>query len=58
MFAYTDILKHIATGGFWRDSESEQWVHAGPDILSYLAVHPEQRNLIGIPTAQEGTPGK
>jgi hypothetical protein len=58
MFAYTDILKHIATGGFWRDLERKQWVHAGPDISNYIAVHPEQRNLLGIPAARTSTPGE
>ncbi|KAG1889162.1 hypothetical protein F4604DRAFT_1915008 [Suillus subluteus] len=57
VFAYNDILKHIATGGFWMETKSKQWVHAAPGVLNYITNHPEQRHLLGVPTVHENHPG-
>ncbi|KAG1863736.1 hypothetical protein F4604DRAFT_1929149 [Suillus subluteus] len=56
-FAYNDILKHVATGGFWMESKSKRWMHAAPGVLNYIANHPEQRHLLGVPTVHENHPG-
>ncbi|KAH7905869.1 hypothetical protein BJ138DRAFT_1094753 [Hygrophoropsis aurantiaca] len=52
VFAEQDRVKHIITGGFWRDPETKHWVNAGPDILKYIAEHPQQRQMLGLPGAE------
>ncbi|KAG1723899.1 hypothetical protein EDB19DRAFT_1915867 [Suillus lakei] len=48
VFARQDIIKHIATGGYWFDSVRKKWIRAGDAVLSYLDEHPEQARLLGI----------
>ncbi|KAG2115683.1 hypothetical protein BD769DRAFT_1629900 [Suillus cothurnatus] len=50
IFARQDIVKHIATGGYWFDAASKKWVRAGDKVLSYVEEHPEQARLLGIHT--------
>lgn len=47
-FAYQDIVKHIATGGFWLDGETKQWVCAKRVITDYIHTHPAQAQLLGL----------
>ncbi|KAH7931055.1 hypothetical protein BV22DRAFT_999145, partial [Leucogyrophana mollusca] len=47
-FARQDIVKHIATGGYWFDAASRKWVQGGQEVLGYLAAHPEQARLLGL----------
>jgi len=42
MFARHDIIRHIATGGFWFDQQCGQWVCGGTDVIDYLPMHPQQ----------------
>ncbi|KAG2120871.1 uncharacterized protein F5147DRAFT_741763 [Suillus discolor] len=41
-FAHQDIIKHVATGGYWYNPKAEKWVQAGPVVIGYLHDHPEQ----------------
>ena len=47
-FAWFDILKHIITGGFWYERDSQKWIRAGPFVLNFLSEHPAQARLLGI----------
>lgn len=57
-FSSLDTFKHIATGGFWLDADTGNWVQAGPAVLLYLRQHPEHARLIGLKTESTQTPGK
>ena len=57
-FAAQDIIKHIATGGYWFDSSAKKWVCAGSAIRAYIQVHPEQSRLLGLPDNSRKTPGE
>ncbi|KAG1761023.1 hypothetical protein EDD22DRAFT_848083 [Suillus occidentalis] len=48
IFARQDIVKHIATGGYWFDAIRKRWAWAGDKVLSYVDEHPEQARLLGI----------
>lgn len=48
MFAGHDIMKHIALGGFWFNSNSKKWEQAGRAILEYIEAHPDQRTFLGV----------
>lgn len=52
-----DCTKHIATGGWWKDSKTHQWVHAAPKLLYYILDHTEHAKLIGLPVKQPHKPG-
>ena len=48
-FAAQDIVKHIVTGGYWKDGSTGRWVQAGSAILrdmekkaSFLGYRPER----------------
>jgi hypothetical protein len=56
-FVRNDTIKHIATGGYWYDIQTEEWVHGGPQVITYLEDHPEQARLLGIPDKQLADPG-
>ncbi|KAG1728357.1 hypothetical protein EDD22DRAFT_742551, partial [Suillus occidentalis] len=48
IFAHQDIVKHIATGGFWYDSKTSKWVRGSQEVLGYIYNHPEQAQLLGL----------
>ncbi|KAG1879856.1 hypothetical protein F4604DRAFT_1923063 [Suillus subluteus] len=48
LFAHQDIIKHVATGGYWYDSKIKKWVCTGVQVLSYLNEHPGQAWLLGL----------
>ncbi|KAH9914360.1 uncharacterized protein BXZ73DRAFT_55012, partial [Epithele typhae] len=52
-FALNDIVKHIVTGGLWRDPVSHEWMRAGSAVLRYIADHPDHRRILGLPESQE-----
>jgi len=58
VFAKQDIVKHIATGGYWFDTISKGWVRAGEAVLHYLGEHPAQARLLGIHTQESPVTGK
>ncbi|EGO05060.1 hypothetical protein SERLA73DRAFT_149329 [Serpula lacrymans var. lacrymans S7.3] len=45
-FALQDAIKHIAThiatGGYWQDNTTKNWLNTGQAIQEYSANHPEQ----------------
>ncbi|KAJ7256585.1 hypothetical protein C8J57DRAFT_1649924 [Mycena rebaudengoi] len=51
-FASIDRVKHIVTGGWWRDSQTKNWVCANPRIMRHILEHPEFAVMIGLPTKQ------
>ncbi|KAG8923117.1 hypothetical protein FRC02_011341 [Tulasnella sp. 418] len=56
-FAMYDIIKHVATGGFWFDQNTGQWVQAANEIVGYVQDHPEHSRLLGLPSVNRKTPG-
>lgn len=57
-FSRQDIIKHIATGGYWLDPSSGTWMHGGSYVRKYLEEHPEQAHLFAIPSHKTSTVGK
>ncbi|KAH9949290.1 hypothetical protein B0H21DRAFT_889914 [Amylocystis lapponica] len=57
-FAAQDIMKHLATGGYWFDNSQRKWVHAGHEILAYVSAHPSQARLLGLKTERFKEPGR
>ncbi|KAJ6469227.1 hypothetical protein DFH09DRAFT_1294525 [Mycena vulgaris] len=49
-FAGIDRVKHIATGGWRRDSQTQQWVCANPQVMRHILEHPEFAAMIGAIT--------
>ncbi|KAG1819450.1 hypothetical protein EV424DRAFT_1472622 [Suillus variegatus] len=43
-----DIVKHVATGGYWYDRDVKRWVRGGEQVLCCLNEHREQAHLLGI----------
>ena len=57
IFARQDDVKHIVTGGFWLDPNTQRWVQAGIEVRTFMNDHPEQRRLMGIPDLRLKEPG-
>lgn len=57
MFSQQDDVKHIVTGGFWLDPNTQSWVRAGIHVRTYMNDHPAQRRLMGIPEIPHKQPG-
>jgi hypothetical protein len=57
-FASQDIVKHVATGGYWFDRTANKWLRAGCEIHTYMRDHPERAQLLGIPVDKEHMLGK
>jgi hypothetical protein len=47
-FATQDVIKHVATGGYWFDPRSKTWVHAGRAILDHVAADPKVLPFLGL----------
>ena len=50
-----DIVKHIVTGGYWKDKSTRRWVQAGSEICkdmerqaSFLGYRPEKSLTVGV----------
>ena len=56
-FASHDIVKHIATGGFWFDATFKKWVCAGTDVRGYIQRNPTTAHLLGVPSNKAHDPG-
>ncbi|KAJ6501774.1 hypothetical protein DFH09DRAFT_1051553 [Mycena vulgaris] len=56
-FAGIDRVKHVVTGGWWRDSKSKKWVCAKPRVMRHILNHPEFAAMVGLPTKQIREPG-
>jgi hypothetical protein len=48
-FASHDIVKHVATGGYWFDAGARKWVRAGNAVQLCVSEHPSQARLLGLP---------
>ncbi|KAJ7460180.1 hypothetical protein FB451DRAFT_1045417, partial [Mycena latifolia] len=57
-FAGIDRVKHIVTGGWWRDSRSRKWTCANPRVLRHILDHPEMAAMVGLPTKVAHEPGE
>ncbi|KAH7903987.1 hypothetical protein BJ138DRAFT_1019772 [Hygrophoropsis aurantiaca] len=58
IFARQDVLKHIATGGYWHDESHHKWVQGGSAIANYLEEHPAQGRLLGLTTEKPSPAGE
>lgn len=56
-FAGLDRVKHIVTGGWWKDSGTGQWVHASTEVTDFLNSHEEFAKMVGLPKVQKKQPG-
>ncbi|KAJ7262385.1 hypothetical protein C8J57DRAFT_1719333 [Mycena rebaudengoi] len=56
-FAGIDRVKHIVTGGWWRDTKSGKWTCAKSSILRHILDHPEFAAMVGLPTKEIREPG-
>ncbi|KAH9175921.1 hypothetical protein EDB89DRAFT_2240784 [Lactarius sanguifluus] len=56
-FAAQNRIKHIATGGYWRDNHTKMWVQAGQRILDYASAYDEALTWLGLPKESKLTPG-
>ncbi|KAJ6632325.1 hypothetical protein B0H10DRAFT_2159621 [Mycena sp. CBHHK59/15] len=57
-FAGIDRVKHIVTGGWWKDSRSQTWTCATARVLRHILDHPEMAAMVGLPTKVVHTPGE
>ncbi|KAI6149849.1 hypothetical protein BKA82DRAFT_135906, partial [Pisolithus tinctorius] len=58
VFAEQDSVKHIVSGGFWLDKKTGAVQKASKDISTYMASHPHQCLLMGIPAVVQKDVGK
>ncbi|KAG8759812.1 hypothetical protein FRC11_001359 [Ceratobasidium sp. 423] len=54
-FVGLDRMKHICSGGYWREGSS--WVRASSLVLDFIAKNKEFRKLLGLPAMSKSTPG-
>ncbi|KAJ3551225.1 hypothetical protein NM688_g4827 [Phlebia brevispora] len=57
MFAAQDVVKHIATGGFWFQPDRNKWICAGDSILEYLKDNSMFAHLLGLDTREHNPIG-
>ncbi|KAF7980223.1 hypothetical protein HWV62_39337 [Athelia sp. TMB] len=55
-FASMDRVKHIVTGGRWKNSRTGKWDVASPNILKYIINNPLYAALLGLPTRKTYEP--
>lgn len=48
VFAAQDIIKHIATSGFWLEPVTKRWVRAGEAIRKHVALCPKTNSFLGL----------
>lgn len=56
-FAGIDRVKHIVTGGWWKDSRTRKWTCANPRVMRHILDHPEMAAMVGLPTKVIHEPG-
>ncbi|KAJ7674195.1 hypothetical protein B0H17DRAFT_946753 [Mycena rosella] len=56
-FAGIDWVKHIVTGGWWRDSRTQNWTCANPRVLRHILEYPEMAAMVGLPNKVDREPG-
>ncbi|KAJ7315199.1 hypothetical protein DFH08DRAFT_820801 [Mycena albidolilacea] len=56
-FAGIDRVKHIGTGGWWKDSRTQKWTCANPRVMRHILDHPEMAAMVGLPTKVIREPG-
>jgi hypothetical protein len=57
-FAGIDRVKHIVTGGWWKDSRTQKWTCANPRVMRHILDHPEMAAMVGLPTKVMREPGE
>ncbi|KAJ6608562.1 hypothetical protein B0H10DRAFT_1815561 [Mycena sp. CBHHK59/15] len=57
-FAGIDRVKHIVTGGWWKDSRTRKWTCANPRVMRHILEHPEMAAMVGLPTKVIQEPGE
>lgn len=56
-FAAQDMMKHVATGGYWWSDAAKGWVRAGPEVTRLLEKYPDQARLLGLKPDSTPIPG-
>jgi hypothetical protein len=56
-FAQLDRVKHIASGGWWFDTDSQRYRNASQNILKTILTSPEYARLLGLSVASKLVPG-
>ncbi|KAJ7017720.1 hypothetical protein C8F04DRAFT_1332361 [Mycena alexandri] len=56
-FAGIDRVKHIVTGGWWKDTRTQKWTCANTRVMRHILAHPEMAAMVGLPTKVEHEPG-
>ncbi|EUC61135.1 hypothetical protein RSOL_383950 [Rhizoctonia solani AG-3 Rhs1AP] len=56
-FAGLDRAKHLATGGYWRDTQTNDWRTASPKLQELIRSHPVFAGLLGLDFSEEPVPG-
>jgi hypothetical protein len=56
-FGDLERVRHVATGGWWKDSESGKWVRGSEDLRLHLRNQPEHARLLGVPVPVDVQPG-
>ena len=57
-FSAQDCIKHITTGGWWFDTTTGSWAHAGQMIIDYLSTHEDHMHWLGLPKGCKSQPGE
>jgi hypothetical protein len=52
LFAEQENVKHVVSGGFWKDPATGKWVKAGANIIKYIDEHPHLCQLLGFPRVE------
>lgn len=56
-FAGIDRVKHIVTGGWWKDLRTDKWTHASKNVIKHIAENPRHASLAGLPSKTTLIPG-
>ncbi|KAF7965722.1 hypothetical protein HWV62_42165 [Athelia sp. TMB] len=56
-FARMDRVKHIMTGGWWKDTKSNSWVCASSRVMQHILDHRVHSALLGLSSTRERLPG-
>jgi len=58
LFAEQEGVRHVVSGGYWRDPTTRKWANAGPSVLQYISEHPHQHHFLGFPDIKSNQAGK
>jgi hypothetical protein len=57
-FSGFEYVKHIVTGGFWKNLETGRWIQAGQGTMEIFSDIPIFARLVGLEKDDEKTPGE